>query len=83
MATTKYSIDIIDGWVKVVDASDPFILENGTAAPVKVAFGDSEPNTETSNYHLLRGREGMVRAGVAGDVYVQAIIDGSSVVVSK
>lgn len=70
MSTTRITISSTDGWVKVADAANDFLLENATNIPVFLAFSSTAPDPESTDYHTLRIREAITRLA-SGDVYVK------------
>jgi hypothetical protein len=71
MATTKYEVAAVDGWVKVVDAADEtFLVENLSTSTLLFAYGDSEP-AATAPGHKLNPGSAIVRLA-PGVLYVKA-----------
>lgn len=70
MATTDYSINSGDGWVKVSDDGVDFIMENKSrVATVKYTFASSAPSAGAP-YHRVRPDDFAIRAGAPGDCYI-------------
>lgn len=69
MATLKYEVKAVDGWVKVVDAADdPFLIENQSKHAVGITYAASAPAAGVA-YHMLGAGESMIRLA-AGHVYI-------------
>lgn len=74
MASQRIEFDATDGWVKVAEViNEEFFLENATAIPIFVYFGEA-PLASDEDGHRLRFRESVVRLA-AGDVWVRTFYE--------
>lgn len=70
MATTKYTIPAVSGYVKVTVGSGQFLIENITTGRARMVLATSQPAIG-ANGHKIDYEEAMSRFG-DGDAYVKS-----------
>ena len=83
MATQRHDITLADGWVKVADDGDDFLLENQGGDVVRVFFGASPD--ENSPFHRLSPPKAYEEASAMirvapGDVHISTASSAVAVV---
>lgn len=83
MATANYSAN--DAWQEVTQAgsavTDDFILENQSAwNSIEARFDTATPATDATAHHIVGPNGTLIRAGVAGKLFIKRIGSGGTTV---